>query len=99
MAARDNGDWQRLRARYAACVAMDLPDEATTLAEALAIPAREQVAHLRARDHALDEWQPDRFDDFPAIPPGRFDTRVFEQATWWVDILRRPHRRSSRLPR
>lgn len=32
------------------------------------------------------------FEDWEAIPPGCMDTRVFMQSTWWVDVLRRPHR-------
>ncbi len=32
------------------------------------------------------------FEDWEATPPGCIDTRVFMQSTWWVDVLRRPHR-------
>lgn len=32
------------------------------------------------------------FEDWEALPPGCLDTRVFMQPTWWVDVLRRPHR-------
>ena len=88
---------QRLRARYAACVAMNLRDQATAIGDDLGIPPAEQESHLRARGHALDEWQPEAFDTFDALPPGRFDPRVFQQTTWWVDILRRPHRITDRV--
>jgi hypothetical protein len=87
---------QALRARYAACVAMDLRDESAALGNRLGVPVAEQQAHLAARPHALDEWQPEQFDQFAALPPGRFDPRIFEQTTWWVDILRRPHRITDR---
>jgi hypothetical protein len=91
MASAEEQERQALRARYVACVAMDLRDEAETLATDLGVQVEEQQAHLAARQHALDEWQPEQFDQFAALPPGRFDPRVFEQSTWWVDILRRPH--------
>lgn len=71
---------------------MDLREEAADLAEELRIPDSDRVAHRAAWRHALDEWQPGQFDHFAALPPGRFDPRVFEQTTWWVDILRRPRR-------
>ena len=91
MASVEEQEQQALRARYAACVAMDLREEAAALGGRLGVPVAEQQGHLVAGQHALDEWQPEQFDQFAALPPGRFDPRVFEQSTWWVDILRRPH--------
>lgn len=49
-------------------------------------------AALSGAVDSVDEWQPEAFDDFAPLPPGRFDPRVFRQTAWWVDILRRPHR-------
>ena len=89
---RSQTDRQRLRERYAACVCMGLRDDAKNVAQALDITPAEMDAHFRARHHALDEWVPDDFESFASLPPGRFDPRVLEQTTWWVDILRRPHR-------
>ena len=83
---------QRLRARYAACVCRGLRNEAEPLAHSLGISPAEVDAHFRASHHGLDTWQPTDFEAFAALPPGRFDQRVFDQTTWWVDVLRRPHR-------
>lgn len=90
--ATSDGERQRLRARYAACIAVGLGEEAEALAGQLGVRAGEVAAHRRAGHHALDEWEPEEFDQFAALPPGRFDKRVFDQTTWWVDILRRPRR-------
>ncbi|TCJ21650.1 hypothetical protein [Nocardioides jejuensis] len=35
------------------------------------------------------------FEDWEALAPGCLDTRVFTQGTWWVDVLRVPHRIAS----
>jgi hypothetical protein len=87
---------QRLRERYATALMLADHTEATTLAERIGIPAPEQAAHWRTAHHANDEWQPENFDEFAALPPGRFDARVFDQTTYWVDVLRRPHRITDR---
>jgi hypothetical protein len=87
----------RLRARYAACIAMRLVDEAAAAAHAVGVTEDEQIRHLQSSAHALDTWQPDAFEDFDGLPPGRFDPRVFNQTTFWVDILRRPHRIDDRV--
>ena len=68
---------------------MGLREEAESLAPVLEIAPAEVAAHFRARHHALDDWDADDFDSFAALPPGRFDPRVFDQTTWWVDVLRR----------
>ncbi|WP_344151683.1 hypothetical protein [Nocardioides koreensis] len=89
---RQRRDQQRLRHRYAACVSMGLREEAERLARTLGVAQPELEAHFRASHHGLDEWEPADFESFASLPPGRFDPRVFGQTTWWVDILRRPHR-------
>jgi hypothetical protein len=86
------GDQQRLRERYAACVSMGLRDEAEQLAEVLGLGRVEVEAHFRVAHHSFDEWTSRDFESFASLPPGRFDPRVLGQTTWWVDILRRPHR-------
>jgi hypothetical protein len=83
---------QRLRIRYVNALAQSRIQTAAALGRTLGLSAAEHRAHLRATRHAPDDWQPDEFDQFAALPPGRFDPRVFQQTTWWVDILRRPHR-------
>lgn len=87
---------QRLRERYATALMLADRTEATALAERLNISDAEQAAHWRVSAHADTEWTPDNFDDFAALPPGRFDARVFNQSTYWVDVLRRPHRINDR---
>lgn len=86
---------QALRMRYAATVDMGLRGEAAELALLVDITPEETNAHFLARGAAI-EWQPDDFEQFAALPPGRFDPRVLQQTTWWVDVLRRPHRIADR---
>lgn len=83
---------QRLRERYATALMLNDRDEAAALADQIGIPASEQAAHWSVAQHADTLWEPDNFDEFAALPPGRFDARVFNQTTYWVDVLRRPHR-------
>lgn len=86
---------QLLRFRYAAAVEMDLRDEADGLAELVGLAPAEVEAHFRVRNVAKGV-EADDFESFAALPPGRFDPRVLQQTTWWVDVLRRPHRITDR---
>lgn len=86
---------QTLRFRYAAAVAMGLRQEADDLAEVVGLTPAEVDAHFGVRTVPKGS-EPNEFEVFAALPPGHFDPRVLQQTTWWVDVLRRPHRITDR---
>lgn len=81
-----------LHDRYSKCVANGAREEAEQIARPLGLADAQVEAHFLARRHTDDDWLPESFEDFEALPPGRFDSRVFDQSIWWVDMLRQPHR-------
>ncbi|MCP3420349.1 hypothetical protein [Nocardioides pinisoli] len=74
---------------------MDLREEADDLAELVGLTRAEVDAHFRVRTVPKGS-KPRDFEEFAALPPGHFDPRVLQQATWWVDVLRKPHRITDR---
>jgi len=57
----------------------------------------DQVIEAFHRAAVLRAWYDEReleapFEHFESLPPGAFDSRIFDQEVWWVDILRRPFR-------
>lgn len=87
----DQHDADTQRNDYATAVADGHTALAHTLGARLHLTPTQIETHLTARHHHDTDWLPDQFTDFTALPPGRFDPRVFDQDTYWVDILRTPH--------
>jgi hypothetical protein len=90
-ALRTPEDRTRLHEEYASHVRLGDRDAADHIAGLLGIPATRVDAHFAAAD-TDEDWTPDSFEDFEALPPGRFDARVFDQDIYWVDMLRQPYR-------
>lgn len=88
----DQHDAATLRNDYATAIADGDTTTANALAARLDLTPDQVQTHLAVRHHHDTDWLPDEFTNFTALPPGRFDPRVFNQTTWWVDILRQPHR-------
>jgi hypothetical protein len=56
-------------------------------------PEQVEEAFGRAAAYARDPHEGAvPFTEFAARPPGFCDIRVFDQAQWWVDVMRVPHR-------
>lgn len=87
---------QALRERYADLVRGGHHLRARLLGRRLSLTRAEIRAHLRGIQEWNDKHPPTPFESFAALAPGSFDPRVLQQTTWWVDILRRPHRITSR---
>lgn len=87
---------QALRGRYGKAVRWNRREEAEALAAQIGVTPSQLEQHFLATQEWVDEDPPAPFEAFSAIAPGRFDPRVFDQATWWVDILRIPHRITDR---
>ena len=88
----DHATSDTLRNNYITAITDGDNKAARTLGRQLNLPRHTITTHLAARHHADTDWLPDEFTNFLALPPGRFDPRVFNQDTWWVDSLRQPHR-------
>ena len=87
---------QTLREHYAATLRERRWLRAGLLALRLGVTRAEFHAHRQGVHEWDDDAPPADFESFGTLAPGAFDPRVLDQTTWWVDILRRPHRITDR---
>ncbi len=68
------------------------PEEARHRAETDLVSKEVVLEGVRRYLQGIGTREERSFTRWDSHPPGTLDLRVFEQSTWWVDVLRRPHR-------
>ncbi|GAA4481287.1 hypothetical protein [Microbacterium panaciterrae] len=93
-----NSDWATVIriADHAGLNGVELAAAATRHGVSAELVAEGFARATRLRSERGD-GDPYPFTVFEATPPGMIDLRVLDQADWWVDVLRTPHRISDRV--